>query len=264
MSAAESPAGPAPIISRSSRPSLMAVCFERLNPRTPRDALATAARGVFRRLRLILRVRGRVELGREISEGDGLVRLAVELFEYVEAEHSVALELRLVEELVGRRLVREVLVALRGVEHVARLVAVDGGLDVDELAGFAARVAVHPFVVYVCDGAVSARLLLKACGARGDVGLLLEPDVYAEVYANLPHRAAEVVVRARGVCRAVHDEDVTAAPQDHLVEAEVLEVAAVGEEHVRVAVVGHPERLVDDGAQCLLRVRAEEGLRAVH
>src|SRR5437588_8911081 len=56
--------------------------------------------------------------------------LAAKLVHDEGAEGAVALELRLVEELVGGGLVREGRVALLIFEHVARLAAIDGGLDV--------------------------------------------------------------------------------------------------------------------------------------
>ncbi len=58
---------------------------------------------------------------------------------------------------------------------------------------------------------------------------LIEIDADAEVDVDLAYRVAQVLEAALGVATGVahHDETTTAA--DHLVQAEILEVAAVGQ-----------------------------------
>ena len=79
--------------------------------------------------------------------------------------------------------------------------------------------------------------------------LHVDLDVDAEVGAALLDGVAEILERERAVLPGVARDDEAAAAADQLVDAEVLEVPAVGEIDPRVAVGGHAEQLVEQLAQ---------------
>jgi hypothetical protein len=69
------------------------------------------------------------------------------------------------------------------------------------------------------------------CFSENDVDKLIEvleryPD--AEIDINLAHRVAEILEREVAIATGVDDDDEPAAPPHHLVEAKILEMAAVG------------------------------------
>ena len=65
--------------------------------------------------------------------------------------------------------------------------------------------------------------------------MCVDVDGDAEVDADLADGVAEILEDVLRVGAGVADDDAVAAAQHHLVQAEVLEVPAVGEVDVRVA-----------------------------
>src|ERR1043166_8819742 len=233
VGAAAAAAGQAAVAGRAVAAAAQALAVPQpaLARGTGRRAISPHGRPVpsilFRRVYLT------VEPARQLLKGCGLragAVLAAHQVHDVGAEGAVALELRLVEELVGGRLVREGVVRPLVVEHVLRLLAVDGGLDVDEHAVL--RVLVYAGVSDPPDGPVAAAAASPLLAGRverlAEDGHLLEVYGHAEVNANLADGVAEVFELVVGVRRGIADDDEAAAAQNHLVEREVLEVAAVG------------------------------------
>src|SRR5262249_14238680 len=145
-------------------------------------------------------------------------------------EPPVAFELGFVKELVERRLMREGRVGDGILDDVARLVAKDSRLDIEE---HPTRVAV---TVRVADGGdrtvPTVALLDFRVPLLVDRHWPLEDDVDAEVDPDLTHGGADVVERRVLVLRGIDDNNEAATAEHHLVETEVVEVAAIGEQHV--------------------------------
>ena len=80
-------------------------------------------------------------------------------------------------------------------------------------------------------------------GAELQAAQSLEGDANAEVEGRLPHGIAKVFELEVLVAAGVDDQDETAAPADHLVEAEVLEMASVRQIDVGPGVGGPAEHL---------------------
>src|ERR1043166_4262298 len=207
VGAAAAAAGQAAVAGRAVAAAAQALAVPQpaLARGTGRRAISPHGRPVpsilFRRVYLT------VEPARQLLKGCGLragAVLAAHQVHDVGAEGAVALELR--------------------------LAAVDGGLDVDEHAVL--RVLVYAGVSDPPDGPVAAAAASPLLAGRverlAEDGHLLEVYGHAEVNANLADGVAEVFELAVGVRRGIADDDEAAAAQNHLVEREVLEVAAVG------------------------------------
>ncbi len=106
-------------------------------------------------------------------------------------EHPIALELRLAEELIGRALVREQLVALEVLVDVARLVAVAGGFDVNQHTVRRGG-AIDLRIANATHRRMAAAHVLGAFLIAPMNGDLAELDRDPEVDANLAHRVAEI------------------------------------------------------------------------
>src|SRR5262249_33987995 len=158
-----------------------------------------------------------------------------------EPEAAIALELLLVEPLVAGALVRKRVVQPLVRADVHRIVVVHGRLEQDEAS--VAR-GIDPVAARIADGGP-----IGAARLRGPGDLALPLDLHAEVDADLPQRIAEVLELPAGITARIDDHDRPAPSLDHLVECQVLEVAAVGEIHVRILVVGEPERLREERTQ---------------
>src|SRR6185436_1802733 len=100
----------------------------------------------------------------------------------------------------------------------------DRRLDVDQRAVRHAR-AVHLRVPDAAEGAV-ARIGRDLGAPRVDPDAVLEVDRDPEVDADLADGIAEVTEVARGIAAGVADQDEPATAAHHLVDAEVVEVAA--------------------------------------
>src|SRR5262249_35728549 len=93
---------------------------------------------------------------------------------------------------------------------------------------------------------VAARRALRERGPRLDVEAG-EIDLDAEIDPDLADGVAQIRQRAVGIAAGIADHDVAAAPPDHFVEPEILEMAAIGEVNIRTLVVGEAEQLPHDG-----------------
>ena len=167
----------------------------------------------------------------------------------VKAQRPIALELRLVEELVARGLVWKRGMLRRVAEHVGRLVAGERALDVEERSGnFRGIAFLHrrqPVVANRPHRAVPHR---AAIGAGTQVAQI-DVDVDAEVRAAPLDGIAKILERDIAVVSGVARDDQPAATAHQLVDAEVLEVATVREVHPFPVVGRHPEQLVEQLAQ---------------
>ena len=150
---------------------------------------------------------------------------------------------------------REGGVRARVVRHVDGLVTDDRWFEVDQHAvlerGVDRRIADRP------DR--EARRL-----ARADVEAGGEVDVDAEVDADLPDGVRQIGEGIAAVAAGVAEDDIAAAAEHHLVQAQVLEVTAVGQEHVRIGEGGPGEQFVDERLDAECRRRARPGRVAGH
>jgi len=140
----------------------------------------------------------------------------------VQAELSIALELRFIEPLIRRRLVRELRICPCVIEDVDRLVARQRRLQIQQFPRRKARF--QRLVVNASEGSVqvAARLSFPRHAQT-----FRELDRNTQVDADAPDRIAQILERVVGIAASVDDDDAPAAPGDHLVESEVLEVSAV-------------------------------------
>ena len=196
------------------------------------------------------RCRSRVKISTSSSAGAALGAEggAERLAHGVEAQRAVALELRLVEELVARGLMGKGRVLGRVAEDIGRLVAGERRLDVEQRPRRERRaVGVARVEAVVPDGANRA----VAFAAAGDGRQLaqIDLDVHAEVGAAPLDGVAEVLEGDVAVLPGIAGDDEPAAAPHQFVEAQVLEVAAVGEIHPLLVVGRHAEQLVEQLAQ---------------
>src|SRR5271169_433771 len=152
----------------------------------------------------------------------------------VMAEGSVGFELRLVEPLIGGRLVRKIWVQpLVGDELGRALVAAHRRLDVEDVAGRGrlARIAVAD----ILDRPEREIRQLRRAGTPGRLEQrgYRKPDARAEIEPDLAGCVAEILVPATEILGAVADDDPAATAANHLVKPEVFEMAAVGEIDVK-------------------------------
>src|SRR5260221_11861444 len=61
------------------------------------------------------------------------------------------------------------------------------------------------------------------------------------VNSYFPHRIAQISKLELPICRPVYDDDAAAAPLPHLVNAKILEVAAIRQINIRAPFIGEPE-----------------------
>ena len=104
--------------------------------------------------------------------------------------------------------------------------------DVDGLVTGDRRLEVHEHAVL--EFGIDRRIPDRADGetrrlARSDMEAGGKVDVDAEIDADLPDGVRQIAERVAAVASGVAQDDVAAAAQHHLVQAQVLEVAAVGE-----------------------------------
>ena len=161
-------------------------------------------------------------------------------------EPPIALELRLREELIGRRFVRKGYALGRVVQDVRGHARAPRRLDVQNRADLPLRIANRPHC--------ARRAVVAQRVGRGDLSNV-EVDLHAQVRAALANRVAEILESVAGVGAGIARDDVAATPAHELVDAEVLEVPAVGEIHVAARFVGEPEDLAQQMEQRDLRSR---------
>ena len=99
------------------------------------------------------------------------------------------------------------------------------------------------------------RIRLLALGPALLELLDLYVDADAEVDPNLADGVAEIREAELGIATGVAHDDVAAAPADHFVESQVLEMAAVRQVDVAPAVLGQSKQFVEE--------RTERPARAV-
>ena len=73
----------------------------------------------------------------------------------------------------------------------------------------------------------------------------LEIDAHAEIDVDLAHGIAEIGESEVGIAAGVDCHDEAAAPPHHLVDPEILEMAAVGEIDPGLGVGGQPKGFLD-------------------
>ena len=170
----------------------------------------------------------------------------------MEPEGAVALELRLVEPLIRGRLMREQRPSPPVGEDVNRLIARDRRLDVHEQAVLGLppvdRRVLNRGDRIVPGGAVRCRFT--------DADAAVEHDGDPHVDADLADGVRQIVKRERGVATGIDHENVATAAQHHLIQAEVLEVAAVRQVHVRAVVGCAAEHFGEKGSETMLRLAA--------
>ena len=176
----------------------------------------------------------------------------------MDAERAIALELRFVEPLICRRFVGEFRTGARVVVDVDRLVSRPRRLHVDEESLLGLR-AVDRAVVDRRHGRVQVRLPLSVLR---HLRRRRERDRHAEVDADLANRVAEILERVPAVAAGIADDDVVAAAEHHLVHAEVVEVSAIREIHVRVGVGRAAEHLAEQRRRTPARIAQPPCVRA--
>ena len=128
------------------------------------------------------------------------------------AEPSIGFPLGLVVELIAGALVRKLRIAGAILSHVARLIAGQRGLEIDEYAA----VIFFPVVDDVADDCMLPRAAaFRFVRAQGiEINLDLDP----EVFADAPHGVAEIIERGFRVGPAIREEDVATMAPDKFVE----------------------------------------------
>src|SRR3984893_5810112 len=171
------------------------------------------------------------------------------------AEGAITFHLRFAEPLVGCAFMRKCLVQRSIGADVGRLAAVIPGLHIDQ------RTLFRPLlrVAYPSQCAIGAidRRLLPWCHVDA-----IEFDANAEVDPYLPHRIAEILERAGGVGARVADQNEVAPPPDHLGEAEIFEMPAVGKINVAARISCSPRELVEHRSDAEKRPFAAVEFRA--
>ena len=72
-----------------------------------------------------------------------------------------------------------------------------------------------------------------------------DPD--AEIDPDLADGIAKVGQRAVGIAAGIADDDIAAAPPDHLIDAEIFEMTTVQQIDIGADIVRHAEEFLDDG-----------------
>jgi hypothetical protein len=132
---------------------------------------------------------------------------------------AVGLELRFAEPLIQRRLVREVRMHQSVATGGGGLGAVEAGLDVEQLAGLRRPLRIDD----IGNGAAGAGDggVCRAARVSRSAKSILTPKSTDTLRTRLP--------RAFRIAARVADHDEVAAAPDHLVHAEVLKMASVGQ-----------------------------------
>ena len=159
----------------------------------------------------------------------------------LKSQRPVAFELRLAEELIARALVREIRIGGGIASNADVLDAVIGGLDVQQEAVFPAAVRIR--VVDRSDRVIRRVGPLLAGRPRRQLFHVLERDPHAKIEGDLADGVAEIVELELRIATGIAHDDQAAAPPHHLVDAEVLEVTAVGQIDVLVRVGRQSEHL---------------------
>src|SRR6185437_5097612 len=150
----------------------------------------------------------------------------------VEAEGPVRLELLLAEKLIARRLVREARVAALVVEHVIGLVAAERRFDIEQDALAAVGIEDTPDgamrAVLVGDNAVVGHGTVDRARAAGDFRPR-QVDAHAEIDARVAFEPDQRRKGERRIGLGVYGDDQLAAALQQLVDAEILDMAAIRE-----------------------------------
>ena len=73
----------------------------------------------------------------------------------------------------------------------------------------------------------------------------IELDADTEIDIDFSHRVAEIFEGEFRIAASVDDDDEPASPPHHFVEAEIFEMAAVRQIHVRTVIRGQSERFLE-------------------
>ena len=147
------------------------------------------------------------------------------------AEFAIAFELIFREELVGSGFVGEGRMGGAVLGNADVFVAGDGGLEIDEVAGTAIA------VLDAADGAVGEAVLIALLLD----GLNVELDNGSEVSGTDTDEIAEAAEFEVFVAFGIAGDDDFAAAADEFVDAEIFEVAAVGDVEEEAGFVGESE-----------------------
>src|SRR5215469_3761444 len=112
-------------------------------------------------------------------------------------------------------------------------------LDIEEQPGFGVGFGVKD----IGDRAVDAidRLWLACCDVDA-----AEADGDAQVDPCFPDRVAQIFELVIRIATRITDDNVSAAPADHLVDAEIFEMTAIRQIDVPAGVSRQPEHFIDD------------------
>src|SRR5262249_26056753 len=120
-------------------------------------------------------------------------------------------------------------------------------LDVEDHAWLA--VAVGGWIIDLADGVIGVTRSDIALGAtRLQIRQGAETDRHTQVDLDLAHRVTQVLEGKAGVAAGIADNNQTAAAAHHLVDAEVLEMAAVGQVDVLLVLARHAQELGQERA----------------
>ena len=140
----------------------------------------------------------------------------------LEPEAAIALELRLGEELVARRLMRKVRVILGVLHDVGRHLRDARRLDVDQRADLSA-----PVIDLADRAGIGADATFVTLADAGDI----HANVHAEIDPALADRVAEVLEREVTIRTTVAGDDVTASATHELINTQVFKMSAIGQIH---------------------------------
>ena len=175
-----------------------------------------------------------------LTGGCRLLRPGLRLLQHrghgVITELAVGLELRFVEPLVRRGLVRKIRMHAGVLHDVDRFVAGQRRLDVQQKPRHRFRVG-----LLIMDAADAAVIQALAGALRGNACLGVDVDAHAEIHLAFAHRVAEVLEAELRVHAGIDRDDEPAAAPHQFVDAEILEVAAVAQIDELGVLVGEPE-----------------------
>ncbi len=159
-------------------------------------------------------------------------------------ERAVAFKLVFIEPLVGRGLVGKLGMSLAVVEHVRVFPARDGRLDIQQHA-----ILAPPVGGPVLDVARDEAGAQPAAAHRRHDAARVEHDGHMQVRVALADGIAQVFEHELFIAAGVHGHHQPAAPAHQFVQAQVLEMAAVGQvEEVGIG-VRQPEQLGQNAEQ---------------
>jgi len=164
----------------------------------------------------------------------------------MQAQPSVALELRFVEPLIGGALIRKLGMAVAIRQHVTRCTWRYRRFDVKELSGEAGFLVREPRIADRPSNSVDGG---KAAGARQLHCRRIEGDLNSKVASALSDGVAEVPEGHLRIGIRVARHNILAPPAHQFVHGQILEVAAIGEVRILGSVGSRCQQLVQQVQQ---------------